>query len=112
MIRGFMTFRTGKAIPSHMDITVSAGVIQLTAHVGMLNLISPATEEMTIPAGLPAGRTHILGHVHQIDLSGRHTGSSGYFLIAPGCIMAYQTVDVFHILKIETLVFPAVSRMA
>lgn len=109
VITGLVAFRAAEIQATHVNINFTAWVVKDTAHVGVLDRVSPAAAEMAGPAVFPLRTTHMKGNLDQVNFGIRHTGGRGLLAVGTRGIVADQAVNPIPVGKIKAVVLPAVS---
>ena len=93
----------------HMDIAIAIRMKQLPGKVGMFDGFSAAPVKMTDATAFSRGVAHVFSNLYQIHPGVGHPHPCRGFFIGPGSVMTHQAIDVAHIRKIKTVVFPAIA---
>ena len=109
MVSGAMALGTLEVIPAHMDIAIAIRMKQLPGKVGMFDGFSAAPVKMTDATAFSRGVAHVFSNLYQIHIRVGHPRPCRGFFIRPGGVVTHQAIDVAHIRKIKTVVFPAIA---
>lgn len=112
MVSRLVTIMTLKTETPHMDVAAARVKIEKGIEFPVLNRILTGTSKMAGAAGLAAGFSDVLGHIHQIHLRLWHTRPSGCFSVGFGCVVADEAVDPGFFRKIKCVVLPTIPGMA
>ena len=114
MITGLVTVLAFEIISplAHAHVYVCSGRAheKAGAHIAMFDRLAPSAAEMAVhAAGIPAGSSHILGRLYQVNPLFREPRPGRDFPVGLCGVVANKAVYFSHIREIECLVFPSIA---